>query len=172
MTRQQLSLPFMDMNQVHLPNHDNVGVLPMIISETGSNDEPEIERIICSAISGGADYLNGMPKELVLERITAKSSTFARYIQVPPGELPPNPKSKKDVDLDSSLGPCSVRCQLTVWDNFYASKEFVYLGMRYNSIQTVEGVRLHEVIRQYQEVKSTNSQTPSEKPYDAGVQLG
>ena len=63
------------------PAHDYRGVLPMIISETGAADEPELERIICAAISGGADYVNNMPRELVLERITPEGSTFERYIQ-------------------------------------------------------------------------------------------
>lgn len=60
---------------------DDRGVLPMIISETGADDEPEIERIICVAISGGADYLNDMPRELILERMTPHESIFARYVQ-------------------------------------------------------------------------------------------
>lgn len=64
------------------PAPDDRGVLPMIVSETGADDEPELERIICASISGGADYVNSMPRELRLERITPEGSTFARYIQV------------------------------------------------------------------------------------------
>jgi len=76
--------------QAALAGHDrqtgssaDTGLLPMIVSETGSDDEPEIERIICSAISGGADYVNGMPRELSLQRIKGGKSVFARYIQGP-----------------------------------------------------------------------------------------
>jgi len=63
----------------------DAGLLPMIVSETGAAGEPEQERIICSAISGGADYANNMPRELFLERvkvgIAGRKSIFARYIQ-------------------------------------------------------------------------------------------
>ena len=67
------------------PAADDRGVLPMIVSETGAADEPELERIICAAISGGADYVNNMPRALSLERITPEGSTFARYVQVDVG---------------------------------------------------------------------------------------
>jgi hypothetical protein len=68
--------------------HDDRGVLPMVISDTGASDEPERERIICASISGGADYVNNMPRTLTLERIELhKDSTCGitnrRYIQEP-----------------------------------------------------------------------------------------
>ena len=64
--------------------HDNRGVLPMIISDTGASEEPERERIICASISGGADYINNMPRMLILERIELnKGSIRRRYIQEP-----------------------------------------------------------------------------------------
>lgn len=81
-------------NNQQLPEYDNVGLLPMIISETGTHDEPEIERIICSSISGGADYVNGMPREVSLERITAEGSTFARYIQTDLEVAMPSPTNE------------------------------------------------------------------------------
>jgi hypothetical protein len=68
------------------PTSADTGLLPMIVSETGSDDEPEIERIICSAISGGADYVNGMPRELSLERIRYGDDSqriSACYVQAP-----------------------------------------------------------------------------------------
>jgi hypothetical protein len=71
----------------HQIGSSDTGLLPMIVSETGSDDEPEIERIICSAISGGADYVNGMPRELSLERIQydlhGSQRISARYVQAP-----------------------------------------------------------------------------------------
>ena len=90
-------------NSKPTPNFDQIrssadtGLLPMIVSETGSDDEPEIERIICSSISGGADYVNGMPRELSLQRIRygdlhLGSAFFsARYVQAPPGVSEPTP---------------------------------------------------------------------------------
>jgi hypothetical protein len=81
----------------HQIGSSDTGLLPMIVSETGSDDEPEIERIICSSISGGADYVNGMPRELSLQRIRygdlhLGSAFFsARYVQAPPGVTEPTP---------------------------------------------------------------------------------
>ncbi len=46
----------------------NASVLPMQISETGSDGEPLLEVIVCSSISGGARYKNNMPEELTLIR--------------------------------------------------------------------------------------------------------
>lgn len=69
----------------------DTGLLPMIVSETGSDDEAETERIICSAISGGADYINGMPRELSLERICDGDSISARYVQAPLEVAMPTP---------------------------------------------------------------------------------
>jgi hypothetical protein len=71
------------MNQT---NEDH-GLLPMIVTETGSDGEPVLEKIICSAISGGADYASNMPREVSLQRITygkngeIHQSYMARYIQ-------------------------------------------------------------------------------------------
>jgi hypothetical protein len=66
-----------------IPDFDNRGLLPMIVSETGEDSEPEIERIICSSISGGSDYINEMPREVSLHRIFADGRTIsARYIQI------------------------------------------------------------------------------------------
>jgi hypothetical protein len=67
---------------------DHRGVLPMIVSETGACDEPETERIICASISGGADYINNMPRMLTLEKINSEGSTYQKYIQdpTPPAE--------------------------------------------------------------------------------------
>ena len=69
---------------------DHRGVLPMIITDTGASDECERERIICASISGGADYINNMPRMLTLERIELhKRSIYRRYIQEP---TPPAPE--------------------------------------------------------------------------------
>jgi hypothetical protein len=74
-------------NDRQIGSSADTGLLPMIVSETGGDDEPEIERIICSSISGGADYVNGMPRELSLQRIRygdlhLGSAFFsARYVQ-------------------------------------------------------------------------------------------
>jgi hypothetical protein len=72
-------------NDCQIGSSADTGILPMIISETGSDDEPETERIICSSISGGADYVNGMPRGLSLERIQydlhGALRISARYVQ-------------------------------------------------------------------------------------------
>lgn len=78
-------------HRVHLPLHDDRGVLPMIVSETGACDEPETERIICASISGGADYINNMPRTLTLERINSEGSTYQKYIQDPIRALADHP---------------------------------------------------------------------------------
>lgn len=44
------------------------GLLPARISETGDPDEPLSEVIICSTMSGGADYVASMPRTLQLQR--------------------------------------------------------------------------------------------------------
>lgn len=77
----------------------NVGLLPMIVTNTGSDDEPELERIICSSISGGADYLNEMPREVSLERITPTGVFHARYLQGPREVAPPCSDELTDEDL-------------------------------------------------------------------------
>lgn len=57
-------------------------VLPERISKTGSPDEPLTEIIICTAISGGADYMNEMPKRLILRRKLANGKEYvAVYLQ-------------------------------------------------------------------------------------------
>jgi hypothetical protein len=80
-----------DVQRDQEPPTADTGLLPMIVSETGSDDEPEIERIICSAISGGADYVNDMPRELSLERIRDGDSICARYVQAPLEVAGPSP---------------------------------------------------------------------------------
>jgi hypothetical protein len=84
--------------QAALAGHDrqigssvDTGLLPMILSETGSDDEPETERIICSSISGGADYVNGMPRGLSLERHLGSLRISARYVQAPDKVAEPTP---------------------------------------------------------------------------------
>lgn len=77
-------------------NSVDAGLLPMIVSETGSDDEAETERIICSAISNGADYVNGMPRELSLERTRyglhiGSLRISARYVQAPLEVAGPTP---------------------------------------------------------------------------------
>ena len=44
------------------------GILPQRVSETGDPEEPLSEVIICSAISGGADYVASMPRTVTLQR--------------------------------------------------------------------------------------------------------
>ena len=83
-------------NFAQISSSADTGLLPMIVSETGSDDEPETERIICSAISGGADYVNGMPRELFLERTRyglhiGSLRISARYAQVPAEVAEPHP---------------------------------------------------------------------------------
>jgi len=83
-------------NDRQIGSSADTGLLPMIVSETGSDDEPETERIICSAISGGADYVNGMPRELSLERIRyglhiGSLRISARYVQAPAEVTEPTP---------------------------------------------------------------------------------
>jgi hypothetical protein len=78
-------------NDCQIGSSADTGLLPMIISKTGSDDEPETERIICSSISGGADYVNGMPRELSLQRIKGGKSVFARYTQGPLEVAGPTP---------------------------------------------------------------------------------
>ena len=65
-------------------NSAEYGILPMIISETGASNEPVIERIICSSISGGANYVNNMPHTLSLERVTPDATYHATYMQATP----------------------------------------------------------------------------------------
>lgn len=74
---------------------DGESLLPMIISEIGSRDEPILEVVFCDRISGGADYVNGMPQGLTLIRRLAngeehkaeytiheeRSSIFVKHIE-------------------------------------------------------------------------------------------
>lgn len=88
------------------PAPDDRGVLPMIVTETGADDEHELERIICASISGGADYVNNMPRELSLERITPDGSTFARYIQA---------DADTHLDVRSAPAPAGEVAELVTW---------------------------------------------------------
>ena len=57
-------------------------VLPERISKTGSPDEPLTEIVICTSISGGADYVNEMPRRLTLHRKLANGKEHAAvYLQ-------------------------------------------------------------------------------------------
>ncbi len=60
------------------------GVLPSLCSETGADDEPLEDVIICDLISGGAQYENDMPKMLQLTRMTKDFTQYhATYVQIP-----------------------------------------------------------------------------------------
>lgn len=57
-------------------------VLPMHISKTGNPNEPLTEIIICTAISGGNDYVDEMPRRLILHRKLANEKEHvAVYLQ-------------------------------------------------------------------------------------------
>lgn len=66
------------------------GVLPMLMSKTGSPHEPVTEYIECTSISGGADYVDGMPRCLTLHRVMEEDGVvgeiYANYVQVAPGQ--------------------------------------------------------------------------------------
>ena len=51
----------------------DASVLPMYISKTGNPNEPLTEILICTSISGGADFADEMPKRLTLLRKHANS---------------------------------------------------------------------------------------------------
>ena len=56
-----------------------VSILPMCVSE--SETEPATEVIVCSAISGGNDYVNDMPRELTITRKFLNGEEYkARYV--------------------------------------------------------------------------------------------
>ena len=55
----------------------DASVLPKRISKTGNPDEPLTEIIICTAISGGADYVNKMPRTLILHRKLANEKEYS-----------------------------------------------------------------------------------------------
>ena len=58
----------------------NASVLPMHISKTGNPNEPLSEIIICTSISGGADFVDDMPKGLTLLRKLADGREYkAKY---------------------------------------------------------------------------------------------
>ena len=59
----------------------NESILPMLLSKTGIDTEALEEVIFASGISGGADYVNDMPREIhIIRRI--KNNTFSKtYIQ-------------------------------------------------------------------------------------------
>lgn len=64
------------------------GVIPQQISETGAEDEPLTEALICDTISGGARYINNMPEELTLLRRLSDGSEYrATYIQTNQAQL-------------------------------------------------------------------------------------
>lgn len=75
------------------------GVLPMVVSRTGAPDEPVTEYIECSSISGGEDYVDGMPRCLTLHRVMeegeAVGEIYADYVQVLRPEVPVRPQRKK-----------------------------------------------------------------------------
>ena len=71
------------------------------------------------------------------------------------------PRRQKPAGEDA----CLDRCQLKAWDDFYASKGFAHIGIRYHSIKDGEGARLHEVIRQYKETDSNGAQPTSESDW-------
>ena len=52
-------------------------VLPERISKTGKPEEPLTEIIICTAISGGTDYVNEMPRTLILRRKLANRKEYS-----------------------------------------------------------------------------------------------
>ena len=57
-------------------------VLPMLLNETGEENEVVTETIICDSISGGADYQNNMPARLSLLREFADGTEYrAKYVQ-------------------------------------------------------------------------------------------
>ena len=56
-------------------------VLPMYMSE--SETDPTTEVIVCTEISGGANFVDGMPKELTLVRKVLNGKEHkARYVQL------------------------------------------------------------------------------------------
>ena len=58
---------------------EKTSVLPMYIA--GKQLEPTSEVIICSEISGGADFIAGMPKQLTLVRKLLNGKEYsARYV--------------------------------------------------------------------------------------------
>jgi hypothetical protein len=60
---------------------EKTSVLPMLVSETGDPDKPLSEIIVCSGISGGADYIYEMPRTLTLKRKLANGKEYkADYI--------------------------------------------------------------------------------------------
>ena len=52
-------------------------ILPLRISKTGNPNEPLIEIILCTAISGGGDYIDEMPRRLTLHRELANGKKYA-----------------------------------------------------------------------------------------------
>jgi hypothetical protein len=71
---------------------DTRSLLPMTIVD---NDDQVIEEIICSSISGGANYVEGMPKELTLMRVRdGMAIHWARYEFVGPVDPPISDKDQ------------------------------------------------------------------------------
>lgn len=57
-------------------------ILPQRISENGEKDEPLLEVIICDGISGGADYINNMPRHLTLTRKLADGTEYSAEYRI------------------------------------------------------------------------------------------
>ena len=58
----------------------DASVLPMHISKIANSNEPLSEIIICTSISGGADFVDDMPKGLTLLRKLADGREYkAKY---------------------------------------------------------------------------------------------
>lgn len=93
-----------------------IGVLPMIVSKTGSPDEPISEVIICDSISGGADYRNEMPNNLTLRRTTAEGKEYtATYFQVEPAVSKRIDTATEPVVLNPARNTCP-SCGAGLWN--------------------------------------------------------
>ena len=55
---------------------ENVSILPLEVSKTGIPDESLTEIIVCSCVSGGADYVDEMPRRLTLLRRLVNGKEF------------------------------------------------------------------------------------------------
>lgn len=60
---------------------EEASVLPMYIAEGDPDTTISVEVIVCSEISGGADYVKEMPRELTLVRKFLNGEEYkARYV--------------------------------------------------------------------------------------------
>lgn len=67
---------------MNFEGHEHDSVLPMLINQSGSEQDPVEESIVCVSISGGADYNDDMPKELtLLRRLEGGQEYTMRYVQ-------------------------------------------------------------------------------------------